>query len=352
MNDSFEAMMDISVILPIYNERDSIVQLLEEIQHVLDGSGYSYEIIAIDDGSSDGSAQILRNLAIKESCLRVLVFRQNYGQSAAFDAGFRHARGEIVVTMDADGQNDPADIPEMVRLVQQEGYDFVIGRRVDRQDNFLLRRLPSRMASALIRGVTRTKFHDLGCSLKVYKRQLTDELRLYGEMHRFIGVLVEGLGAKAIEVPVNHRARSAGKSKYGLTRTFKVLLDLITVWFMRGYQTKPIYVFGGAGLLLGFAGVLISAFVLYEKIFLGIWVHRNPLFIISMIFSVMAVQLLVLGLLAEIMVRTYFESQHKMTYLIGEKIGYEASSSADRSAQSSVVVTVSPRAIAGHVPAV
>jgi hypothetical protein len=186
----------------------------------------------------------------------------------------------------------------------------------------LLRRLPSRIANFMIRRITGTRLRDLGCSLKVYRREVTDELRLYGEMHRFIGVLVEGLGARSADVPVRHRARPAGRSKYGLTRTFKVVLDLVTVWFMRGYQTKPIYVFGGIGMAAGAASVLLSAVVLYQKFAHGVWVHRNPLFVMSMMLSMIAVQFLLLGLLAEIMVRTYFESQGKTTYLIGDSLGF------------------------------
>ena len=314
--------MDLSVIIPVHNERDNLAPLLEEIERAIDPTGASYEIIAIDDGSTDGSGTVLRELAARNRHLKVLTFRQNYGQSAAFDAGFRHAAGRLVATMDADGQNDPADLPRMIELLEHEDCDCVVGCREKRQDGLFLRRIPSRLANFIIRRVTHTRLRDLGCSLKMYRRELTDELRLYGEMHRFIGVLVEGLGAKTIEVPVHHRPRQSGRSNYGLTRTFKVLLDLLTVWFMRGYQTKPIYVFGGTGLVLGFGGVLLSAVVLYDKLVKGIFVHRNPLFIISMIFSVMAVQFLVLGLLAEIMVRTYFESQHKPAYLIGSKIGF------------------------------
>jgi glycosyltransferase involved in cell wall biosynthesis len=332
--------MDITVILPIHNERQNLTPLLDEIERALTPTGYSFEVLAVDDGSSDGSGELLRTLAFDRAYLKVLSFRQNYGQSAAFDAGFRSASGRIVVTMDADLQNDPADLPRMIQLVDEQGYDFVIGQRVDRQDKWL-RTIFSKTAGKIIRFVTRTRFHDLGCSLKVYRREITDELKLYGEMHRFIGVLVEGLGAKTIEVPVHHRPRAHGRSNYGFTRTFKVLLDLITVWFMRGYQTKPIYIFGGAGLFLGFSGVLISVFVLWQKFYLGIWVHNNPLFIIAMIFSVMAVQFLALGLLAEIVIRTYFESQHKSTYLIGEKFGFEPS----QRSQSSVAVAISPKVL-------
>ena len=314
--------MDISIVLPVFNERENLRPLLEEIEQALVPFGRDYEILVVDDGSTDGSTQALRALAPAHPRLKVLFFRNNYGQSAAFDAGFRHAAGRVVVTMDADRQNDPSDIPMMIEVLEREGLEFVAGSRTERQDGLLLRRLPSRAANAIIRAVTGTRLRDLGCSLKVYRREVTDELRLYGEMHRFIGVLVEDLGARVGEVSVRHRPRPAGRSKYGLTRTFKVLLDLVTVWFMRGYHTKPIYVFGGIGLLAGACSVLLSAVVLYQKLVFGVWVHRNPLFIMSMMLSMIAVQFLLLGLLAEIMVRTYFESQRKTTYLVGDKLGF------------------------------
>jgi glycosyltransferase involved in cell wall biosynthesis len=319
--------MDVTVILPVHNERDNLVPLLDELERALAPNAKGFEVIAIDDASTDGSGDLLHGLAQRKRYLKILTFRQNYGQSAAFDAGFRHASGRLVATMDADGQNDPADLPCIIDLIDRKGYDFVVGFRKDRQDGLFLRKIPSRLANFIIRKVTRTRLRDLGCSLKLYRREFTDELRLYGEMHRFISVLVEGLGARTVEVPVHHRPRASGQSKYGLTRTFKVLLDLLTVWFMRGYQTKPIYVFGGTGMALGFAGALLSVAVLWDKFFRGVYVHRNPLFIVSMMFSIMAVQFLVLGLLAEIMVRTYFESQHKPPYLISARIGFDSSTS-------------------------
>jgi glycosyltransferase involved in cell wall biosynthesis len=314
--------MDITIVLPVYNEQENLRPLVDEIEAALGPTGRAYEVIAVDDGSTDGSARVLRELAEEKPFVKALFFRQNYGQSAAFDAGFRHAAGAIVVTMDADLQNDPRDIPLMVEKVEREGYDFVAGFREKRRDGLLLRRLPSQVANFIIRKTTGTALRDLGCSLKVYRREVTDELRLYGEMHRFIGVLVEGLGARTAEVPVRHRPRASGESKYGLNRVFKVLLDLLTVWFMRGYHTKPIYVFGGTGLAMGFLSVLVSCVVLYQKFAHGVWVHRNPLFTLSMILSVISVQFIALGLLAEIVVRTYFESQRKPAYLIGGTAGF------------------------------
>ena len=313
--------MDISVVLPIYNERENLLPLLDEIERALAATNKRFEVIAVDDGSRDGSGEILRQEVARRPYLRVLAFRRNSGQSAAFDAGFRAASGDLVVTMDADLQNDPGDIPALIAKLD-EGFDVVTGWRKHRKDGAVLRRLPSRIANFLIRKLTGTEIHDLGCSLKVYRRHVTDEMRLYGEMHRFISVLADGLGAHVGEVVVNHRARSAGESKYGLMRTFKVLLDLTTVWFMRRYQTKPIYLFGGLGVLMFGAAFLLSAVVLYEKFAFGDWVHRNPLFLISITLSLMGMQSIGTGILAELIVRTYFESQGKTAYSIASRAGF------------------------------
>lgn len=315
--------MDISVVLPVYEEEDNLRPLIDELEEVLGPTGRAYEIIAIDDGSRDRSRAILKELAADHPALRAIFFRRNSGQTAAFDAGFRAASGRIVITMDADLQNDPHDIPAMIDRLE-EGFDLVSGWRKKRKDGFILRRLPSVIANTMIRRITRAPIHDLGCSLKVYRREITDELRLYGEMHRFIAPLAEAMGARITEMVVNHRPRRAGTSKYGLSRTIKVLLDLMTVWFMRGFQTKPIYVFGGGGLLLLGLGFVTTLVVLWQKIAEAAWVHRNPLFLIAIMFTMTGVQFLGIGLIAEIMVRTYFESQHKVAYSISERIGFDA----------------------------
>jgi len=314
-------VMDISVVLPVYNERENLEPLIDEIAQVLAPTGKSFEIIAVDDGSKDDSPEILRRLAAERPYVKALLFRRNAGQSAAFDAGFHAASGAIVVTMDSDRQNDPHDIPQMIAKLD-EGYDMVTGWRKNRRDGLLLRKVPSRIANALIRKVTGAKIHDLGCSLKVYRKQLTDEMRLWGEMHRFISVLADGQGARVGEVEVNHRARRAGQSKYGLMRTFKVLLDLTTIWFMRRYQTKPIYLFGGLGVLMFLGAFVISGVVLYEKFIDGVWVHRNPLFLIGITCALMGVQSIGTGILAELIVRTYFESQGKTAYSIASRAGF------------------------------
>jgi glycosyltransferase involved in cell wall biosynthesis len=313
--------MDISVVLPVFNERDNLIPLLDEIAATLGGMGKRFEIIAVDDGSRDGSDAILRQAAAERPYLKVVFFRRNFGQSAAFDAGFQAASGALVVTMDADRQNDPADIPLLIAKLD-EGFDLVTGWRKNRQDGLLFRKIPSRIANFFIRKLTGAEVHDLGCSLKIYRKQITDELRLYGEMHRFISVLADGMGARVGEVVVNHRPRVAGRSKYGILRTFKVMLDMTTIWFMRRYQTKPIYVFGGLGALMILAGFSLSAFVLYEKIADGAWVHRNPLFLIAITCFLMGMQSIGTGILAELIVRAHFESQQKTAYAIASRAGF------------------------------
>jgi glycosyltransferase involved in cell wall biosynthesis len=313
--------MDISIVLPVYNERENLLPLLDELSGVLSGMNKQFEVIAVDDGSRDGSVQLLKEAAAERKYLKAIFFRRNTGQSAAFDAGFRAASGDVVITMDADRQNDPADIPLMLGELDK-GFDVVTGWRKKRRDGMFLRTIPSRIANFIIRRLTGTQIHDLGCSLKVYRRHVTDELRLYGEMHRFISVLADGLGARVGEVVVNHRPRVAGVSKYGLRRTVKVLLDLTTVWFMRRYQTKPIYVFGGIGVMMLMAGSVLSGVVLYEKFADGSWVHRNPLFMIAITCFLMGVQSIGIGILAELIVRTYFESQGKTAYTIASRAGF------------------------------
>ena len=305
--------MDLSVILPIHDEIENLGPVIAELRTTLRARGCTFEILAIDDGSRDGSGRELDRLAGEIPELTVRKFRINRGQASAFDAGFRLARGAVVVTMDADGQNDPADIPRLVDAINA-GADFVTGRRARRRDGFWFKRLPSRLANVLIRKVTGTTVRDLGCSLKAYRLEIARELLLYGEMHRFISVLVEANGARVVEIDVNHRPRERGRSKYGLARTFKVLMDLITIWFLLNYQSKPIYVFGGLSLAsLGGAGGVFG-YVLYEKYGLGVFVHRNPLFLIGIVLSVFAVQFLVFGLFAEVLMRTYYESQNKRPY--------------------------------------
>jgi glycosyltransferase involved in cell wall biosynthesis len=306
---------EVSIVVPVYNERDNLEPLVREISAAL--GARAYEIVLVDDGSTDGSAEIIESMAAANERLRAIYFRRNAGQSAAFDAGFRAARGAIVVTLDADLQNDPKDIVPMIERLD-EGFDLVAGWRKARKDPFFSRTVPSKLGNWFIRRVTGTRLHDMGCSLRVCRREITDELRVYGESHRFLSVMAEHVGARTTELVVNHRPRSAGRSKYGLSRAYKVLFDLFTVWYMRGYQTKPIYVFGLISVLLFAFACASSAYVLYEKYALGTWVHRNPLFILSMIAALMTVQFLFMGLLSETLMRTYFESQGRPPYVVAK----------------------------------
>lgn len=310
---------ELSVILPVYNEQDNLVPLMNEIEFALKSKGISFEIIAVDDGSSDKSRSILEAEYLSRPYLRLVFFRKNFGQTAAFDAGFRYSTGETIVTLDADGQNDPADIPKMLDVLNQ-GFDFVAGWRKNRKDSAINRNIPSKIANFLIRRTTKTTLKDLGCSLKLYKKSIAQDLNLYGEMHRFIGVLVESAGARVAQVEVNHRPRMTGVSKYGINRTFKVVLDLITVWFLKSYQTKPIYVFGGAGLMTIGISILSLLAVAYQKIAMDVWVHKNPLFIIGMILGIVGVQFIALGLMAEIMIRSYFESSNRRPYSVSKEM--------------------------------
>ncbi|MBI5498547.1 MAG: glycosyltransferase family 2 protein [Deltaproteobacteria bacterium] len=316
---------DLSVVVPVYNEQDNLRPLLTEIEAALQPTGLSYEVIAVDDGSRDGTRALLETLATEKPYLRVVFFRRNFGQTAAFDAGFKHARGRLLATMDADLQNDPKDIPLMLARLEKEGHDVVVGWRRNRKDGMVLRKVPSWIANAFIRRVTGTKVHDLGCSLRVYRREITEQLNLYGEMHRFISVLAEGVGARVAEMEVHHRPRHAGSSKYGLMRTLKVILDLVTVWFMHGYQTKPIYIFGGVGLGMLAVGGGFGAWSLYDKFFHDVWVHNNPLFILGVMFGLMGVQSLLTGIIAELLIRTYFESGGKRGWHVARTLGFHDS---------------------------
>ena len=308
----------VSIVIPVCNEHESLRPLVAEIDAAMTKAAIGFEIVAIDDGSTDGSDEVLAALAAERGDITVIRFRRNFGQSAAFDAGFRNARGRYIATIDADGQNDPADIPRMLEKLQSEKLEFVSGIRSQRDDGFVMRKLPSWIANRLIRRITGTKIRDLGCSLKLYDRAVVEHLHLYGEMHRFLSVIIEGNGGRTGQMSVNHRPRTCGQSKYGLARTFKVLLDLATVWFLRGFSTKPIYVFGGAAIGLLAGAMACCAFVLYRRLFDGIYVHRQPLFIVGMVMSLAALQLAMMGLLAEVMIRTYFESRGRPPYDIRE----------------------------------
>lgn len=307
---------EVSVVVPLLNEQDNITPLYEQITQTLTGK-YNYETIFVDDGSSDNSFTILSELQKSDNKVRVIRFRKNFGQTAALAAGFAHAQGSIIVAIDADLQNDPADIPKMIEKLN-EGFDVVSGWRKKRHDNTITRLIPSKIANWLIATITRVKLHDFGCTLKVYRREVLAETKLYGEMHRFIPALASWNGASICEMVVNHRPRTAGVAKYGLNRTLKVVLDLITVKFLGSYSTKPIYIFGGLGLITGFASILAGLVVIYQKIANNFPMNRNPLLVLTAMLVTTTIQFILMGLIAELLVRTYHESQNRPTYVIKE----------------------------------
>jgi len=309
----------VSLVIPCYNEEESVEELVTEALGVLDRNDLDGELVIVDDGSSDNTWEQLSLWGEKDERLKLIRFRRNYGQTAAMVAGLDHARGEIIIPLDADLQNDPNSIPDLLAKID-EGYDVVSGWRKNRQDTFISRKLPSVIANAIISKVSGVKLHDYGCTLKAYRREVLDPVNLYGEMHRFIPVYASWSGAQVTEVVVNHRARKYGESKYGIMRTFKVILDLLVVKFLGTYGTKPIYFFGGLGFLLFGAGVLSAGYTLYEKYAHNVWAHRNPFLIISVFLALLGMQSLFLGLLAEIGIRTYHESQSRPIYMVRERL--------------------------------
>lgn len=311
---------ELSVVVPLLDEKDNLRPLYDQITQALEGR-YDYEVVFVDDGSTDGSFEILREFQGSSPRVRVVCFRKNFGQTAALSAGFAYARGAVVVAMDADLQNDPADIPMLLAKLD-EGHDVVSGWRKERHDNALTRRLPSRIANGLISRITGVKLHDYGCTLKAYRREVLAETRLYGEMHRFIPALASWSGAHIAEVVVNHRPRTAGQAKYGLARTWKVVLDLITVKFLGSFSTKPIYIFGGLGGLTTLLAVLLGLVVIAQKLGRNhVDITGNPLFLLTAVLLVATMQFILMGLLAELLVRTYHESQGRPTYVIKEVLG-------------------------------
>jgi len=307
---------DVSVVAPLLNEKDNIEPLYEQITQALSGL-YDYEIIFVDDGSTDGSFDVLSRLQKADRHVRVIRLRKNFGQTAAMSAGFVYARGSKIVAIDADLQNDPADIPRMIDKLN-EGYDVVSGWRKKRYDKPLTRILPSKAANWLIARITGVKLHDFGCTLKAYRKDVIAETKLYGEMHRFIPALASWSGDKICEMVVNHRPRTAGRAKYGLGRTFKVILDLITVKFLVSFSTKPIYIFGGLGMMTIFGAAVCGLIVVYQKLFSHFSMNRNALFYLTVLLIIASIQFVLMGLLAEMLVRTYHESQNRPTYVIKE----------------------------------
>ncbi|NQZ63255.1 glycosyltransferase family 2 protein [Crocosphaera sp.] len=309
----------LSVIVPIFNEVESLPVLIAKIADVLQESKRSYEIIAVDDGSQDGSAELLQKLARSRHDLVAIIFRRNYGQTPAMAAGFQYAKGKIMITLDGDLQNDPADIPKLVAKVE-EGYDLVSGWRKNRQDNRLTRLLPSKIANWMIGGVTGVKLHDYGCSLKAYRREVISDMNLYGELHRFLPALAYIEGAKITEIPVRHHARRFGQSKYGLGRTFRVVMDLLTIFFLKKFLTRPMHIFGLGGLILMITGILIASYLTFLKLIIGLSIGNRPLLILAVLLILTGIQLLISGLLAELIMRTYHESQKRPIYRVRQVV--------------------------------
>jgi glycosyltransferase involved in cell wall biosynthesis len=307
--------VDLSIVVPVYNEEHSLPRLIEELHAALRSTGRSYEIVLVDDGSTDASASVAREQAREDATLVVVEFRRNFGQTAALQAGFDHAQGRIVATMDGDLQNDPQDIPMMLARLEQ-GYDLVAGWRKKRQDRLFSRRLPSVLANRLISWTTGVKLHDYGCTLKVMQSEVAKELRLYGEMHRFIPAIASWMGVRIAEVEVNHRARQFGSSKYGIGRTVRVILDLLTVRFIQSYLGRPMQVFGLGGMLSFAAGVAICAYLAFTRVVYGHPLADRPLLLLGVLLIVVGIQLASLGLVADIITRTYFESQKKPAYYV------------------------------------
>ncbi|MFO7632638.1 MAG: glycosyltransferase family 2 protein, partial [Caldilinea sp.] len=312
-----DAAPKISIVIPLYNEEDSIPHLYDALDAAIDNYGHPAEVIIVDDGSRDRSFTLLKEIAERDPRFTIIRFRRNFGQTAGFAAGFAQARGEVVITMDADLQNDPMDIPLLMAKID-EGYDIVSGWRKNRQDRWIDRKLPSMLANRLISNVTDVRLHDYGCSLKAYRTEVLKQVRLYGELHRFIPALASQVGATVTEVPVNHRSRQFGSSKYGISRTIRVMLDLITVWFLGTYSTRPIHVFGTLGLGSMGVGLLFGLYLTFIKLFLGASIGNRPLLQLSILLVVIGVQLVTMGLLGEMITRTYYESQDKPIYVVRE----------------------------------
>lgn len=312
---------ELSVIIPVFNERDNVLELWDSLKAALAPLDGEWECVWADDGSTDGTWELLAGLADAEPECRAISLTRNFGQTAALSAGIAAARGEYIAALDGDLQNDPADIPAMLETARN-GADVVSGWRKERKDPFFSRVLPSRAANWLISAVTGVRLRDYGCTLKVYRASFLKELELYGEMHRFLPALAGYRGAVIKETPVAHRPRLRGGSKYGLGRTIKVALDLLTVKFMGDYLSKPIYVFGGAGLLLGLSSVIMAGWTLYNKLANGVFVKDQPLFLVAIFFALVGIQFILLGLIAEMLMRTYYGSSGRPPYRVRRKSGF------------------------------
>ncbi len=304
----------ISIIIPVFNESESIRYLLDEVVNVMHTNKINFEIVVVNDGSQDSTSNVLDELIIKTQELSVISLRKNYGQTAAISAGFDNSNGEIVITLDGDLQNDPNDIPILISHIN-EGYDLICGWRYDRKDKLINRRIPSIIANNLIANVTGLKLHDYGCSLKAFKKEILDDIKLYGELHRFLPVLANIEGAKIKEIKVNHRSRKYGSSKYGIDRTFRVLMDLLTVWFMTKFLTRPMYGFGFVGIISILISLGMTSYLILVKLF-GEDIGNRPMLMFALILGIAGVQLFSFGLLSELLIRTYHESQNRPIYRV------------------------------------
>ena len=322
--------LEISVVVPMRNESPNVERFYRDVTTSLTQFGRSYEIVAVDDGSRDDTFELLARLQARDPRVRVIRFRRNYGQTAAFAAGFAHARGRYIVTADGDNQNDPADIPGMIQMLEQQNLDIVCGWRKDRKDPFINRRLPSMIANAVISYATGVKLHDYGCSLKVFRAEVVKSMKLYGEMHRFLPAIASEFGVQMGEKIVNHHPRTHGKSNYGITRTFRVILDLLTVKFLSSYKTRPLQMFGSIGFMMGGLGALMCAWVIYQRFF-GFQSANRPLLIVGIFMIVGGLNMVMNGLVAEMISRTYHESQDKPTYVIREILESEPERERERS---------------------
>jgi glycosyltransferase involved in cell wall biosynthesis len=322
--DSFDAAPELSLFLPVLDEEENLRPMHRKISEALNELGKTAEVIYVDDGSTDKSLEILKEIAANDARVRVVSLRRNYGQTAAMSAGIDAARGAILIPMDADLQNDPKDISRLLNKLD-EGFDVVSGWRKNRKDTLLMRKIPSQIANRIISFIGGVPLHDYGCSLKAYRRDVIQDVKLYGEMHRFIPIYAAWAGARVTEIPVDHHARTFGKSKYGISRTVKVIFDLITIKFMASYQTKPLYVFGTFGFLAFLLSFIAGLWAVFLKLFEGTSFILTPLPIITVVMLAIAVQFFLMGLLAELLVRTYHESQDKAIYTVREKIGFDNS---------------------------
>lgn len=311
--------IDISVVIPVYNEEKSIPYLYENLNNVLPNLGKKYEVILIDDGSIDRTFEELLKVHEKNNNYKIIRFRKNFGQTPAMSAGFDYARGDVIITLDADLQNDPSDIPLLLEKIY-EGYDVVSGWRINRQDKAVSRKFPSKIANWLIASLTKVKIHDYGCTLKAYKKDVIKNIELYGEMHRYIPAVASWMGIKVAEVPVHHHSRKFGKSKYGISRTIRVILDIITIKYLLSYSQRPIQIFGLVGLFTAFIGFILTAYLIIMRIFFRVPLSDRPLFILSIFMIFIGIQLITMGILAELIMRTYHEASGKPTYAIREII--------------------------------